>query len=526
MKRNITIISIIFLIFTIIFYGKTGNMLIDFSREAYIPYQILNKEKLTTDIFLIYGPFGYIFNSILYKLFNVNINVLINLSYILSFFSLIIFYFISQKFLEKKESVILSILFISASIFSNSTFSYTLPYSYSTLWAYFGSYVAYFLYLKNMQKTLFLTLGFIAINKIELFIPLAIFFISFEIFEKKLINIKKIFFMFIFPAIITMYFLIEKIPINSIYTNLFYIKKMISTNAINHLYKSIGVYLQKEYILNTSIIFLTIITILTLSYILYKKKYKYFSTAIIFTSLLFINLNNLFNLVIIAIFFISICLHKKHKLNKIDLTLIIFSTILNLKSITKINPLCYTNFGYIFAILTLYVLLKKISDKKWLYNFFLIFTILITIINFKYYANNPKFKTKTNQNILLKKNDNVLFDKTNEYISKNIKPNENFIVVPEGQLFNLIHKKPWKYYNSTFTPLDFETFGEANIIKKLKENKTDYIIFYPRNTKEYGAQTICFDYGVNFCTYIMDNYYRAIIIEHGHKVLIFKINEK
>ena len=61
---------------------------------------------------------------------------------------------------------------------------------------------------------------------------------------------------------------------------------------------------------------------------------------------------------------------------------------------------------------------------------------------------------------------------------------------------------------------------------QLKENKTTYIIFYPRNTKEYGAQTICYDYGVNFCTYIMDNYHRTAIIDDVYKVLIFKINEK
>ena len=127
--------------------------------------------------------------------------------------------------------------------------------------------------------------------------------------------------------------------------------------------------------------------------------------------------------------------------------------------------------------------------------------------------------------IYLSQNDKKLYEKINQYIEKNIKKDETFIVVPEGQMFNLIHKKPWNFYNSTFTPLDFETFKEENLIKKLKDNKTDYIIFYPRNTKDYGANTICYNYGVDFCTYIMDNYTRTAIFEEGYKALIFKLDK-
>ena len=58
-KISLVIITIVFLLLAIIFFGKTGNILIDCSREAYIPYQLNNSEKLYRDIFLIYGFFGY-----------------------------------------------------------------------------------------------------------------------------------------------------------------------------------------------------------------------------------------------------------------------------------------------------------------------------------------------------------------------------------------------------------------------------------------------------------------------------------
>ena len=526
MKKNITLLSIIFLIFSLIYFGKTGNMLIDFSREAYIPYQITQGNTLIKNIFLIYGPFGYILNSILYKSFGSNINILLILSHILSYISLIIFYTISLKFIKKKEAIILSMLFVGASIFSNSTFSFVLPYSYSTLWAYAASYITYLSYLKNKQKLLFLTLGFIAINRFELFILLTIFFVAIKLYEKKFKNKYDVCFIFIFPFINFIYCLTKKISFEDIKTNLFYIKEMVSTDAISYLYKSIGVFIQKEYLIQNLSVLILITLVLAISNNIYNKNYKYTSISIFTILLLFLNLNNFFNLSIIPILVLGIILYKKNKLDIKEISLIIFTIIINLKSLLKINPLSYANFGYIFAILALYVLLKKITNKEWLYTFFLIFTILITLINFKYNFSHKKYKTLLFPEIKLTINDSKLFNKTNDYIIKNVKKDENFIVVPEGQIFNLIHKKPWNFYNSTFTPLDFETFKESNIIKKLKENKTTYIIFYPRNTKEYGAQTICYDYGVNFCTYIMDNYHRTAIIDDVYKVLIFKINEK
>ena len=43
---SLSILTIIFLVFSIIFWTKTGNALIDFSRESYIPFQLNNGEKL------------------------------------------------------------------------------------------------------------------------------------------------------------------------------------------------------------------------------------------------------------------------------------------------------------------------------------------------------------------------------------------------------------------------------------------------------------------------------------------------
>ena len=526
MKKNIFILTVIFLCFSIIYWGKTGNFLIDFSREAYIPYQLNNGSFFYKDIFLIYGGFGYLFNALLYKISS-NINILLILSNICAYIFVLIFYFIATKFIQEKSALLFSILFIVASIFSNSTFSFVVPYSYSTIWGYLGAYLSILFYLNKKYKLLFLTLGFIAINRIELFLLLTIFYLLFSYFEKRPYKKTSIFYLLIFPILYIFTILFEKIPLKDIKTNMFYIKKMINTDSINFLYKSMGAYFNSEYIIKNLTELLIFTALFLLSYLIYKKNFKYTSIALITISLLFFNLNNLFNLAIFVIVILFFILQHKKLLDKKIVFISLCAIILNYKSIFNISPVAYSNFGYIFAVFSIYLMLEKLLDKKWLTIFFIIFTILITILNTKYNAIHTKLKVKTDiGNLYLNKQDSVLFNKTNNYIKENIKNDEDFIVVPEGQIFNLINKKPWKFYNSTFTPLDFETFGEENLIKKLDNNKTDYIIFYPRNTKEYGFQTICYDYGVNFCTYIMDNYKREAIIEEGYKVLIFKKNEK
>ena len=128
--------------------------------------------------------------------------------------------------------------------------------------------------------------------------------------------------------------------------------------------------------------------------------------------------------------------------------------------------------------------------------------------------------------VKLQKSDFELVNEINEYLNQNIKPTDSLIVVPEGQIFNLMHNKNWEFYNSTFTPLDFETFNEKELTDKLQKNKTTYIIIYPRNTREYGASTICEDYGVDFCAYIKDNYKHKKTFGSLRKAYIYKYEKE
>ena len=175
----------------------------------------------------------------------------------------------------------------------------------------------------------------------------------------------------------------------------------------------------------------------------------------------------------------------------------------------------------------LHIKLEELINEKWLHSAFITFFILLFATKMIIFAYTPKEKVTTSiGNFYLPKNKAQLVNKTNDYIQKNIKEEESFIVVPEGQIINLIHKKPHKFYNSTFTPLDFETFEDETFIKKLDENKIDYIISLQRDTMDYGAKVMCYDYAVDFCKYVIDNYTKVETFKNTEEMAIFKIKKQ
>ena len=71
LEKNKYLISIIFLTIIAIWitYAHNIHPIIDCGREVYYPQEILNGKVLYKDLFNIYGPFAYLFNAFLYKIF-------------------------------------------------------------------------------------------------------------------------------------------------------------------------------------------------------------------------------------------------------------------------------------------------------------------------------------------------------------------------------------------------------------------------------------------------------------------------
>lgn len=521
-RKNLIIITIFFVFVSVLLYFKCGNILVDFQRECYISFALNNDKTLIKDLYLIYGFFGYFANTLVFKLFP-NINALLIEAHLLSYIVAILFYFILLKFNNKFTSLVFTLFFILLSIFSDSAFSFVLPYSYSTLWSVVSVYGILFAILYCKSGLIFFLLGLAAVNKFEYFI-IAFCIVLFHLIKNKKIKTLNWFYILICPLINLFYLFFNKISLSDVLLNLNYIKIQSSTEAIKSFYLSMGVFFNNAYVLYSLKLLATVLISGFISYKFYKHKKNISSLLILFILFVFININMAFNLALLVAVVLYFILLNKNKITHNDTILLLFGILLTSKGIFALNSINYSNFGFFIVIFFIYNSLSKIIDKNWVKIFFASYLMFLSIKNINYTIEHPKSPLKTNfGKIFVNKYTFKTFKETNDYISQNVVQKDGLVVLPEGIIFNLLNNIDYDFFNTSFTPLDFQTFGEKNLISKLRQNKTKYVIFYPRNTKEYGAHPICQEYAVDFCTYVMDNYQ---VVKKIDNVVVYKLNEK
>ena len=149
----LTILGVLFVIFTTITWGKWGNPIFDTFREALLPAEFLKGEMPYRDFLCLYPPLGYQINAILYKIFGVSINVLYFAGIISSLFILGGMYFVTRKFSNDKIAFVATFLTMCYQVFRVSGTEFTswfFPYSYSVLYAFVAVFGA-FLCLINYE---------------------------------------------------------------------------------------------------------------------------------------------------------------------------------------------------------------------------------------------------------------------------------------------------------------------------------------------------------------------------------------
>lgn len=93
-----------------------------------------------------------------------------------------------------------------------------------------------------------------------------------------------------------------------------------------------------------------------------------------------------------------------------------------------------------------------------------------------------------------------------EQIERVMAPEDDFVMLPEGTLVNYLsrRKNPVKY--TSFLPSDMTIYGEGTILAALKEARPDFIILISRDTIEYGAHYLGQDYGHEIFSFITEEY--------------------
>ena len=198
LKKNWQIIlieTLVVIIFTI-FYGKFGDFVVDSFREAYIPTEMFDGKVIYKNIFTIYAPFSYLFNTFLYKIFGIGLDTLYFAGLCTTLGIFYITYQISNLFLNKNYTFSILIFMISAFVLSSNAFSPFFPYSYGILYGLFFILTSVYFGLNKNYPLAYLAYSFAICSKYEF-----IFLLPLLIFMSKKENLLKNIVYFIVPII-------------------------------------------------------------------------------------------------------------------------------------------------------------------------------------------------------------------------------------------------------------------------------------------------------------------------------------
>lgn len=100
----------------------------------------------------------------------------------------------------------------------------------------------------------------------------------------------------------------------------------------------------------------------------------------------------------------------------------------------------------------------------------------------------------------------VIFQNAVEKIKEVVKPDENFVVFPEGAMINYLARRmnPCPYFD--FLSVSLLIFGEDRILSALKKTPPDYLILVERDIWEFGYRGFGIDYALKIFSWIKENY--------------------
>ena len=114
-------------------WAAWGNLTIDSGHEMYIPALLAQGKVLYRDVWYPYGPAAPYFNSYLFRMFGVNLNVLYWAGSLSALFSAIFLYLVGRRLSSWRAGLTAgAILLLQA--FQPSLFSFPLPYSFASVY--------------------------------------------------------------------------------------------------------------------------------------------------------------------------------------------------------------------------------------------------------------------------------------------------------------------------------------------------------------------------------------------------------
>lgn len=550
------ILSVFFFVFLILYWGRFGDPVIDCGREAYIPYAMADLGKvLFKDIICIYGPVPYYLNALIVKFLGTNLNTMYLIGAFLSYIFLFGIYNLAKRFIGAGLAFIFSGIIIFCCILNTSISNYIFPYSYAIVYSLvFAAFHLVFMYkfidiassagnagCKNLCISAFF-LSLCLLSKLD-FLPCVIPFLIILFLYRKKLNCRAFAMIlvsflssFLFVAIIL---LLQKVSLQNLIFNFKMISNMAHSPSLEYFYSvCTGYFFEfkktfmfvKEFLLSSAILLLAGI----LGNFALKIKNNFLSICISFAIctfaayiILVLNLLRyifLYIPLLVSVFLVVKCIIyivKKYKNSSIKIpnndiikySFILFSVLFSLKSLFGLFHELYGTFYLPFILLSFIIIILLVFRKNQPQAagiFKIIGTTVIFLFIFQNFivfnlAKNTPVKSKQGV-IYTEKTIATSLNFAINFLEANLKKDETLLVLPEGLFVNFILKKDYPYYNTSFTPLDFDAYGEKYLTEHLLANQPNYIVFLSRSYQDYNKTFICTDFGVEFCNVVFENY--------------------
>lgn len=532
------------LIFAIIAtYAHHGHLIIDCGREVYYPTQVMLGKVLYKDIFNIYGPFAYMFNALMFKIFGTNLSTLYSVGSLCSFLIVTLIYLISNEYLSKFLSFAIAIFTVVLGVVNINLFNFIFPYSYGMLYGLVSFLISFWLILKYQSKPQNLNLlylssffaGLCVTSKYE-FLPYLVV-ILYAIIKLNRLKVREYFYAILsllaIPILCFGVLFIQGLRVQDLVSTAIIIKKMAQTQTLKYFYLSQGVYFNKSTLPIIIINFVKTILPVSLLYYGWILKKRVISQVVIAIAFLIIILflNPMSFVFLPLCVLILILLNLKLLKNDSKLALLALACVtFSLKIFFGLATLNYGVFFISFILLTFIALLlakfkENNIDQKILGIYVLLVGVVFAILNSAPFGV-TNFPVQTVRGkIFTEKYFSQSTNQLIEYIDKNTKKTDTVVVFPEGLMINFLTQRPSDNIYNSLIPLYIETFGEDKIIEHFKKSKPEYIIFNNWDTKDYYFKHICDDYARDFCSFVATDYSKEKVIDNGFRYLIFKIKK-
>lgn len=461
------------------FYMHQSVLTIDTGREFYMAERLLHDEVLYKDIFNIYGALPYMVNSFLFMIFGIKLKTLYIAGTAVSWITVMLIYFISREFLNKKLSFLIGLTTMTSLVFGVLSYNTIMPYAYAITYALAGFLASVFLlirYIKSENKALAygacIAAGFSFACKYE-FLPY-IFVMAYALKGAGIKTGVRCFCYTLFlPALSFSLLLLKGLSISDIKTTAMLLNKMVHAPSMTIFYKSLGIYPDIKSIINLAVhneIFATFAFLPIINAVLFLKNIK--------------NTVKNKSLFIFLLCSFSACFKCFFYMNVNHYGIYVF-------------PICLIAFAVLSE-----KFLKQLLTLILIASVFLFGTYNFNILKDKTY---PLKSAKGEIYTFVK--DGKPIKTAVDYIERNSREDDTVLVIPEGAIINFLSgRKSMNMYHSLI-PLYYEdVFGEEKIVSDFLKNEPEIVVILNQNTGEYGKIRFGEDYGNALAEIIIRDY--------------------